>query len=624
LTIARAVPAAVASGEGYDYPAGPDGTSETLPKISGSFNTVTQAYDEALGSKLWIDLPASAGGYQVALQVSRVLQSAGSLAEDVTAGEIVVTPRVNYADFTGRVRLSFGAAGGPVCLAWDAAADGNYEFEQCMTVAQLTALWGTPQSAWAIPAVVQRAAAASHGGWRQFYEQFDLSVTAMRMASANHGGLLGTAAGVPAVRIACGVDPQSGSAGEIVLSWLDRNGSGQFDTGDDVRLEANSCWNATIEESTAAGRRFNGVLELRAYERDAAAGPTFMALGVTDTAQVNGVMTDVASHQVDGGFSLRVPDLTASTDTVASYQFTSQNMAAAGAVAAQSMMFYSDVADLAYQALNAARLNPAGSQPTLPLCINSGTARLTWDERAAPYPSGWSAGDTVRITLDNCDLGLAGNPRVANGQLLLSVWGVTAGPSTDWSVSANVSIDLRTTTAFGNTHRVGESGLQIGYVLGHSFSAAFRPQSASANQSINGVLTAFENGVIAYQIGCYAADYYRGTWALSDYQLLPNQVVKTANRVFTIGMRQGESYIFKADAAGNYAPDVALAGMHPISAPECVALGVPVTGVSGGSTNMQFDAWPVGDGERIELRLYDSATNALLQTVVTDWSTLIR
>lgn len=626
--LARAAPqarrAALASGEGFEYPAGPDGNGDTLPLISGSFNTLTETYDEALGSKLWIDLPASAGGYRVALQVSRVLQSAGSLAEDVSAGEIVVTPRQTYEGFTGRVRLAFGGTGGPVCLAWDAAADGSYEVEQCMTIAQLGELWATPRTDWALPAAVQRAAAASHGGWRRFYEQFDLSVGAMRMASAQHDSLAGSAPGAGAASIPCGVDPVSGHTGQIALSWLDRNGSGRFDTGDDVRLQASDCWNPTEDEAAAAGRRFDGVLELRAYERDVGAAPTFVGLRVADTGTVDGVASTLGTHQVDGGFSLRVPGIIASSDTVASYRFSSENMAAAGAVAARSMSFYPEIADLAFRALEAARVNAAGTRTGLALCSNAGRATLTWDEGPAPNSAGLSAGDTVRITVDECDLGPGGHPRVTSGQLLLSVWGVTAGTGTDWTVRSNVSIDLRTATARGSTHRVGETGLEIGYVLGHSFGAAFRPQSVSSAQSINGVLTSFENGVIDYQIGCYAADYYRGTWALSDYQLLPNQVVKTSGRVFTIGMRQGESFVFKADGSGSYAPDVALAALLPISAPECVALGVPASGVSGGPTNMQFDAWPAGDGGRIELRLYDSASNALLKTVVTDWSTLVR
>lgn len=616
--------AAAGAGEAYQYPAGPDGQGQALPSISGSFNTLTQTYDEALGSSLWIDLPASEGGHQVALQVSRVLQSAGSLAEDVSAGEIVVTPRQTYADFPGRARLSFGGTGGPVCLGWDAAADGSYEAEQCMTVAQLGDLWAAPQVGWAIPAAVQRAAAASHGGWRRFYEQFDLSVAAMRMAAGSHASLQAAAPGASAARIDCGVDPEGGGTGRIELSWLDRNGSGRFDTGDDVRLLATNCWNPTEEESPAVGRRFEGMLELRAYEHDAAAAPTFVALRVTDTALVDGVATSIGTHQVDGGFALRVPGITASSDTVASYHFTSENMTAAGATAARSMTFYPDVADLAYRALEAARVNAAGSRTLLPLCSNEGSAALTWDEGPAPYTAGLSAGDTVTITLDNCDLGPAGSPRLANGQLLMSLWGVTEGPSTDWTVHANLFVDLRTTTPRGSTHRVGETGLDLSYVLGHSFVAGFRSQSMSATQPVNGVLTEFVNGAITYQIGCHAADYYRGTWALSDYQLRPNQVVKTAGRVFTIGMRSGESFLFKADGAGDYAPDVAMAGLLPISAPECVALGVPPNGVSGGPTTMQFDAGPAGDGGRIDLRLFDGTSNALLKTVVTDWSTLTR
>ncbi len=620
----RARPGAATAGEGFVYPAGPDGSGNALPRISGRYDTVTQTYDEALGSSLWIDLPASAGGHKVALEVSRVLQSAGSLAEDVSAGEIVVTPREAYPDFTGRLRLAFGGSGGPVCVALDAAADGRYETEQCMTVAQLGALWSTPRTDWALPAAVQRVAAASHGGWRRFYEQFDLGVGAMRMAAASQDALAGSAPGVTAASVECGVDPESGTSGHIALSWLDRNGNGRFDLGDDVRLQTTDCWNPTVEESAAAGRRFEGVLELRAYERDTGAAPTFVGLRVTDTAELDGVATSIATHQVDGGFTLRMPGLASSSDKVASYRFSADNMAAAGAVAARSMTFYPEIADLAYRALDAARLNAAGTRTALPLCRNTGSATLTWDEGPAPNTSGLSSGDTVRITVDACDLGVDGSPRVTSGQLLMSVWGVTAGTGTDWTARANVSIDLRTTTTRGSTHRVGETGLEVRYVLGHSFGAAFRPQSMSATQSINGVLTAFENGVIDYQIGCYTADYYRGTWALSDYQLLPNQVVKTAGRVFTIGMRQGESFVFKPDGDGRYAPDVALAAMLPISAPECVALGVPASGVSGGPTNLQFDAGPAGDGGRIELRLYDGASDALLKTLVTDWATLTR
>ncbi len=623
-TALRARRTVLSTGEGYSYPAGPDDHGDTLPQISGSFNTLTQSYDEALGSRLWIDLPASAGGYRVALQVSRVLQSAGSLAADVSAGEIVVTPREAYADFSGRLRLSFGGAGGAVCLGWDAAADGSYEAEQCMTVAQLGDLWSAPQTGWAIPAGVQRAAAASHGGWRRFYEQFDLSVGAMRIAAAHHASLLASTAGATAARVDCGVDPQSGLVGQIAISWLDRNGNGRFDTGDDVRLQSTDCWNPLEEESTGAGRRFDGVLELRAYEPDAAAAPTFVNLLVTEFAEVEGVVSAQGSHQIDGGFSLRVPGLSAGSDAVASYRFSTDNMAAAGAVAARSMTFYPDIADLAYQALDAARLHAAGTRTSLPLCSNGGSATVTWDEGPAPNASGLSAGDRVTITLDECDLGPAGNARVASGQLLMPVWGYTPGAGTDWTVQANLMIDLRTTTARGSTQRVGETGLELRYVLGHSFAAAFRPESKSATQSINGVLTAFENGAIAYQVGCYAADYYRGTWALSDYQLRPNQVVKTSNRVFTIGTREGESFLFKADGAGNFAPDVALATMLPISAPECVALGVPAKGVSGGPTYMHFDAGAAGDGGRIDLRLYDAANDALLKTLVTDWSTLTR
>jgi hypothetical protein len=82
-------------------------------------------------------------------------------------------------------------------------------------------------------------------------------------------------------------------------------------------------------------------------------------------------------------------------------------------------------------------------------------------------------------------------------------------------------------------------------------------------------------------------------------------------------------FVFKADALGRYQPDVAQAGMIPISAPECVALGVPATGVGGGDNTMIFDAWPAGDGGRVRLQLNDKAGTMITERWV-DWLTLVR
>jgi hypothetical protein len=615
----RAAAALVA--EGFYFPSGPDNAGDALPKVSGTFDTLTAAYDQALASKLWIDLPAGAGAYQVAVAVAQMLLS-GTAADGPTAGELVITPRQTYADLAGRIRLRFNASATPACVAWDSEPNGTYETESCLSFADLVALWQAPQPGLPLPVAVQRAASATYTGWTRFHAQFDFSVGALLVAEANYDALRAAAAQATAVTVNCSVYPPTGGAGSYTLAWSDRNGSGRFDTGDDVRFVATDCWTRMEgEPNPGAGQLLAGTFELRGYERNVGAAPTFAGLRVTTTAEVGGVIVPQEAIEITGGFGIRAPGITASAGEVAAYDFTPANVLAAGSVAARSMTYYKDVGDLAYQALAAIRTSTTTPR-NLGLCANAGTSTLTFAEGAS-YPAGLSDGDTVTLALTNCNLGSAANPAIMDGTLRLTVWGMTAGPGTDWSMQTNARLDLQTVTTRGTARRLGEFGLRVDYVLGHSFLAGFRPQSYSATETLGGVLTAMENGALAYQLGCFDASTFRGTAAASDYQLKPNHVVKTANRVFTIGMRMGELFLFKLDGAGNYYPDIALAAMLSISAPECVALGVPVNGVTGGDTNIQFDTWPAGDGDTVRLRLYDR-NNTLLREESTRWSVLVQ
>lgn len=617
--------ATILPGGVFGFPAGPDGAGDLLPRIAGSYDRLTGRYTQGLGTKLWIDLPASAGSHAVALEVSRVLQAdAGFAAGDPGSGEMLITRRTPTAEFGGRLRLAFNASAAPVCLGWDAARDGSYEVERCMSGDAVAALWQTPDVTLAIPEAVQRAAGASHAAWARFAVQFELAVTALRMATDQHDVLAAAAPGASAATVSCGLYPPSGSAGQFTMAWLDRNGSGRFDSGDDVRFVARDCWNRLDEGGSGPGRLLDGTLELRGYERDTAAAPTFVALQITETADVGGVPMPQSAQTVDGGFTMRLPGLTAAGSAVASYLFDAGNMVAAAGVAARSTSFYADIGDLAFQGLRAALTGPRAPQD-LGLCGNAGaggTSTMTFEEGPAPNTAGLSEGDAVRLTLVRCDVGRGGYARLLDGSLVFTVWKVTVGPAPDWAIETNLALDLQATTPAGHTRRLGEMGLDAGFVLGHSYLVRFRSQSLSAAQSVSGVLTALRNGVLDYQIGCFDASYYRGAWAWSDHQLLPGQVVKTAGRVFTIGMRQGEAFVFKADEYGRYLPDVALASLTPISAPECVALGVPASGVGGGDNTLVLDAWPAGDGGRVRLQLNGRDGAALTEHWV-DWLSLM-
>ena len=621
-TALRSRPLATTPAGTFVFPSGPDAVGDALPRISGDYDRLTQSYTQGLASKLWIDLPASADAHPVALEVARVLQPSDTATGLPPSGEILVTRRAPSAEFGGRMRLAFNAGATPLCLGWDAARDGSYEVERCLTPDALAALWASPDSGLAVPATVQRAAGATWVAWSRFAAQFDFAVAALRIAAAQQDALAAAPAGAVAATITCSVYPPTGQAGGYTIRWLDRNGSGRFDAGDDLRFEAARCWERVIEDDTGPGRTLDGVLELRAYERDVGAAPTYLGLAVTDTEDVGGVVTPQATTTLDGGFTVRLPGLLAASAPVESYLFDAGNMVAAGGVAARSMSFYPDIGDFGFRGLEALIGGATGTRD-LGLCGNGGTSTATLAEGPAPNDAGLSAGDTVRVLLANCDLGRGGNPRRHDGSLVLTVAGVTRGPGTDWSVEANAKVDLQTLTVDGSTRRLGEFGFRTDYVLGHSYGTRFRPQGYVAAQSVSGVLTALRNGEPDYQMGCFDGGTYRGVWAWSDFQLQPNQVVKTAGRVFTLGTRQGESFIFKADALGRYAPDVGQSGMQPISAPECVALGVPATGVSGGDNSMIFDAWPAADGGRVRLQLNGKDGTMLAERWV-DWLTLVR
>jgi hypothetical protein len=605
----------------FVFPTGPDAAGDRLPRIVGDYDRLTERYSDGIGAKLWIDLPASADAHPVALEVARVLQP-GDAAGVPASGEIVISHRGDNAKFAGRLRLAFTTVATPVCVAWDAVRDGSFEVERCMTSDALVALWAQPDGSLAIPATVQRAAGAAYAAWARFQGQFELAVAALRMASAQHEALAAAPAGAVAATVLCSLYPPSGRAGAYTLRWLDRNGSGRFDAGDDVRFDATACWQRLDEGGSGPGRTLDGGFELRGYERDMGAAPTYLALAVTDTVDVAGVVTPQATTTLDGGFTARLPGLLAASDIVESYRFDAGNMVAAGGVAARSMAFYADIGDFGFRGLEALIGGATGTRD-LGVCGVGGTGRVTLTEGAAPNPVGLSAGDSVRVLLAGCDLGRGGHPRLHSGSVVLNVASVTRGPGADWNVQADARVDLQTVTTDGHTRRLGEFGFRTEHVLGHSYGTGFRPQGYVAGSTLSGVLTAMRNGQPDYQIGCFDAGTFRGTWDWSDFQLRPNQVVKTAGRVFTIGMREGESFVFKADALGRYQPDVAQAGMSPISAPECVPLGVPATGVSGGDNTMVFDAWPAGDGGRVRLQL-NGKDGAMITERWADWLTLLR
>jgi hypothetical protein len=616
-------PAADFSDESFHYPVGPDTAGDALPKITGTYDTLTGVYDGGLNSKLWINLPASAGNYQVSLQVSQVLRSMQSFAGgELTAGEIVIAPRQSYPDFAGRLRLRFSVSATPVCIGWDSDANGSYESEQCLTLDAFNALWAAPRQELPIPLAAQRAAAAAYYGWRMFYERFDFSVGALGIAETYFDALGAAPAGTTAVTVPCAIYPPTGTAGSYSIGWVDRNGSGRLDNGDDIRFDAGECWLPMEgEQDSGAGQIVDGRFELRGYERNIGAAPTFVELYIAETSEVGGVVTPGATQLVDGGYYLRAPGITAGgSDELEGYHFTPDNLVAAASVAAASMDFYPDVGDLAYNAMAAVRTSTATPQ-SLALCTNGGTSRLTFTEGPSPpHAAGLSEADTVTLTLVNCDMGTVENPKIMDGSLRLTIWGVTLEPEPDWSMVANARIDLQTATRRGSIQRSGEFGIAVSYVLGHSYEINFQPESHTNSETLGGVLTAIENGRLAYQIGCFGVNYYRGTWDQSDYQLLPNGVVKANNRVLTIGVRMGEVFNFKHMQENVY-PDQAIAGLMSISAPECIALGVPATGVSGGETRIEFDTWPADDGDRIALRLYDR-DNSLLDDVVTSWAEL--
>lgn len=615
---ARRRPLAVAA-ESFDFPAGPDEDGRRLPQIGGLFDPLTQQYDGDLGSRLWLDLPASAGAYKVALIVASIIQGAGATGGGTpTAGELWITPRQAYADLPGRIRLRFAAGTTPVCVAWDREADGSVEAETCTSFAALAAWWQAPQDTLALPLAVQRVAAAAYAGWMRLYAQFDIGVGALQMAETHRDALLAAAAGAAAVTLECSVAAPETAAGRLVLRWLDRNASGRFDTGDDVRFEASGCWNR-MDEAGSAGRRFDGAFELRGHERGVGAAPTFLALTITDTADVGGVVTDLASVRAEGGFVLRAPGLDGNGLEVAAYPFSADRLVAAGTVAARSMDFYPDVADLAFPLLDAARTDTTARD--LGLCRNDGRSTLAFSDGAAP--AGLSPGDTVTLTLTGCEVGSTTRVKRLDGTLALTVQALLPGTAPDWEIRADARIDLLRSDARGTLQRRGEFGLSVAFVLGHSMAVGFRPEGHGSASALGGVLSGIEDGALAYRIGCFAATYFRGTWADADYQLLPNQVVRTANRVFTIGMRQGESFLFRHATDGSVYADVGLAALLPISAPECVPLGVPASGVSGVDTTMQFDTGPGGDGDRVRLGLYDRS-GVLLHDTTSSWQALGR
>lgn len=608
-----------AAAESFDFPTGPDEDGRRLPQIGGIFDPLTQQYDGDLGSRFWLDLPASAGAYKVALIVASIIQGTGATVGGApTAGELWITPREAYADLPGRIRLRFAAGATPVCVAWDREADGTVEAETCTTFAALAAWWQAPQGTLALPLAVQRVAAASYAGWMRLYAQFDIGVGALQMAETHRDALLAAAAGAAAVTLDCSVPAPATAAGRLVLRWLDRNASGRFDTGDDVRFEAAGCWNR-LDETGGAGRRFDGAFELRGHERGVGAAPTFLALTITDTEDIGGVVTDLASVRAEGGFTLHAPGIDGNGLEVTAYPFSADNLVAAGTVAARSIDFYPDVADLAYPLLDAARTDTIARD--LGLCRNDGQSAFAYSDGAAP--AGLSPGDTVTLTLTGCDIGNALHARLVDGTIALTVQALLPGTAPDWEIRADARIDLLRSDARGTLQRRGEFGLSVAFVLGHSMQVGFRPEGYGSASALDGVLSGIENGALAYRIGCFAANYFRGTWADSDYQVLPNQVVRTANRVFTIGMRQGESFLFRHAADGSVYADIGLAGLLPISAPECVPLGVPASGVSGVDTTMQFDTGPGGDGDRVRLGLYDRS-GVLLHETTSSWQALGR
>lgn len=597
----------------YTFPSGPDAAGETLPKVTGTFDTLTGAYDGAVTSKLWLDLSAALGGYKVAIDVTGALAS-GPTGRGPSSGEMVVAPRETYADFAGRMRLRFNATATPVCLGWDGQSDGTFEAEQCMTFAKLETLSSAPEASWPVPPTVQAIAARLYRGWRWFAIQFDFTVGALQIVESNYDALAARPAASP-LTLACTAGPGVSLPRSYALSWRDRNGSGRFDTGDDVRFELGGCVTLFDGDDAIANESW-GIYELRGYERNVGGAPTFN-LAVIERQAAGATILN--TYGLTGGFTVRAPGITASTGTLAGYAFDASNLLAASRVAAKSMDFYPDPAFVASRVFARLRNDPAATD--LGLCRNVGGQGVLTRSGTGPL----AAGETAQVTFTNCDIGQGVAPgRFVTGTLAWTLAEVTQGPGTDWSVNSDARFDFTTATAAAALRRTGEAGMSVGFVLNHSFAVAFRPEPYNTGASLGGVLRGYEDGRLAYEIGCFAASRFGLAEALADYQLTPNHVVRTANKVMTIGMRQGESFVFKAHpTTGVYYADYALASLLGISAPECTALGVPASGVSGGETNVQFDTWPAGDADVVHLRLYNRA-GTLLQDTPTSWAALMQ
>jgi hypothetical protein len=617
---------AAASAESFSYPSGPDNSGDTLPKISGSFDTLTLLFTQALNSKLWLDLPASAGGYQMTIVVTEIAQPTVAInAGELMAGKLELTPRQSYADLSGRIQLTFSTDATPVCIGWDSDGDNTDDSRECMDYAEFNGLWKSPDASLSLPLAVQQAAAASYAGWALFYEQFGFSVTAMRIIETYYAELQNSATDTVASTIACELYPPTATIGSYSLSWHDRNGSGSFDNGDDVLLTGSDCFSSD-DFGDNAGNIISGTLELRGYERNVGAAPTFVDFAVTPNRWVDDDVVPQNTLTFNGGFTLQAPGIVNSTTQVRAYVFTADNMMAAAALAASTTNFYPDLTTLSYSALNALRAiteSPNASQD-LGLCRNGGTSSLIWQEGASPYPSGLSEGDTATLTLINCDTGTAVEAKVMDGTLTMTLSNVAQGDPTSWLMEANVKLDLQTVTASGSSRRLGEFSLNLSTADSVNYQALYRAQSASTSENVNGVLSTIVGGQLEYQLGCFDVTLEFNPAMPDSYTLIPFSVVKRANRIFSTQTDIGYPLRFVLGAEGWY-PDSGSMVLLGFSAPECVVLGVPPTGLSGGDNAVLLETQANDYVDNIVLKLFELATPEVTSSLITTtWSDLQR
>lgn len=291
-------------------------------------------------------------------------------------------------------------------------------------------------------------------------------------------------------------------------------------------------------------------------------------------------------------------DGSATTGTI----FDQNNTVAAAELAAATMSFFPEFTELGQQVVfSLSDADPSNSPFDLPLCMNAGSALLSWND--ADTSGGLSAGDTTSLLLTDCDI-----DGIASGTVNFVFTSVDLDQVLPDSVGLTVSVDLNIVDGVDTAAFTANFAANMNTPDYINFSYNY-----TADDLPDQKLSVSENGVELYQFGCFNVSHALNTGdPLGTYNLDPNGVMNVSNNIMSLLGDTPLSFVNDAMESGTKR-------LWGVSIPECTALGVPSTGVSG--DNGSYVLMEALGGGNVRLHTLD-ATGTEFFTVDTTWDLL--